>query len=83
VQSKSSQTFKAVRIYNLQGQLVLEQTFTKPVLETEISLPNLPKGVYQTIIDATETQRENIPLLFLLKVSGVFRLKSGLSLFVG
>jgi hypothetical protein len=63
VQSKSSQTFKAVRIYNLQGQLVLEQTFTKPVLETEISLPNLPKGVYQTIIDATETQRENIPLL--------------------
>lgn len=63
VQSKSSQTFKAVRIYNLQGQLVLEQTYAKPVLETEISLPNLPKGVYQTIIETGETHNEIIPLL--------------------
>ncbi len=63
VQSKSGQSIKTIQLYNLHGQLVFKQTFAKPLLETEISLQNLPKGVYKVQIENVNNLLQTIPLI--------------------
>jgi len=62
IQSKTSQTFHTIRIYNMQGQLVLKKELKNATLETELDLSNVSKGVYQMLVES-DNKNEILTLL--------------------